>query len=245
MLYSDWFSLITLVSPNVSTTMMQGDNENIKVLLGIASFTNYLAIYMIYHCGVVFCLYSITVLYNNLSILGYEPNPQRTSDMRSPSMRTQEVSIIPQLDGPGSLPVRDNIKGRVGGFLGQIEQDSSKGGTYVWRAPTTMRREYPGGDSNSDSYGGPYGDQRPPGRGGYPDGRPPDGGGRHPDREGYPGGGSPDGGRGPPRGGYPNGVGDPLEEEDTLPEDPLMQEEGTLDLLEDKDHQALKDLLDL
>ena len=35
-------------------------------------------------------------------------------------------------------------------------------------------------------------------------------------------------------------VGDPLEEEDTLVEDPLM-EEDPLDFLEHKDHQALKD----
>ena len=46
-------------------------------------------------------------------------------------------------------------------------------------------------------------------------------------------------------------VGDPLEEEDTLVEDLLMEEEGPLmeedplDLLEDKDHQTLKDLLGL
>ena len=44
--------------------MMQGDNGNIKVLLGITSFTIYLVIYMIYHCIVVFCLYSETALYN-------------------------------------------------------------------------------------------------------------------------------------------------------------------------------------
>ena len=36
---------------------------------------------------------------------------------------------------------------------------------------------------------------------------------------------------------------DPLTKEDTLVEDPLM-EEDPLDLLEDKDHQALKDPLD-
>ena len=46
-------------------------------------------------------------------------------------------------------------------------------------------------------------------------------------------------------------MGDPLEEEDTLAEDPQMEEEGPLmkedplDLLEDKDHHALKDLLGL
>ena len=64
MLYSDWFSLIALVSTNVSITMMQGDKENIKVTLGITSFTDYLAIYMNYHCGVVFCPYNAMALYN-------------------------------------------------------------------------------------------------------------------------------------------------------------------------------------
>ena len=53
-----------LVSANMSITMMQGDNGNIMMLLGITSFTNYLVIYMIYHCGVVFCLYNIMALNN-------------------------------------------------------------------------------------------------------------------------------------------------------------------------------------
>ena len=48
----------------MSIIMMQGDNENIKVSLGIVSFTNYLVIYMIYCCGVVFCLYNVMALYN-------------------------------------------------------------------------------------------------------------------------------------------------------------------------------------
>ena len=66
MLHSDWLSLIPLVSMNVSfSDMMQGDNGNIKVLLGISSFTDYLVIYVICHCIVVFCLYSETALYNN------------------------------------------------------------------------------------------------------------------------------------------------------------------------------------
>ena len=64
MLHSDWFSLVALVSANVSITMMQGDNGNIKVTWGITSFTNYLVIYMIYCCGVVFCLYNVMALYN-------------------------------------------------------------------------------------------------------------------------------------------------------------------------------------
>ena len=44
--------------------MMQGDNGNIKEVLGISLFTDYLGIYMIYHCVVVFCLYSKMALYN-------------------------------------------------------------------------------------------------------------------------------------------------------------------------------------
>ena len=44
--------------------MMQGDNGNIKELLGIASFIDYLAIYLIHHCIIVFCLYNDTALYN-------------------------------------------------------------------------------------------------------------------------------------------------------------------------------------
>ena len=68
----------------------------------------------------------------NLSISAYEPESLRTSGMRSPSMRNQEVSKIPQLDGPTSLSMRDHTRGRMGGFLGQMEQDFSQGGTYVW-----------------------------------------------------------------------------------------------------------------
>ena len=40
----------------------------------------------------------------NLSTSGYEPNSSRDSHIRSPSMRAQEISIMPQLDGPASLP---------------------------------------------------------------------------------------------------------------------------------------------
>ena len=66
MLHSDWFSFTTLVSANVSfSDAMQGGNVNIKVLLGIASFTDYIAIYLIYHCIIVFCPYNKTALYNN------------------------------------------------------------------------------------------------------------------------------------------------------------------------------------
>ena len=55
----------------------------------------------------------LTVPQVNLSISGYEPDLLRTSHMRSPSMCIQEISIMPQLDGPGSLPMRDPIGRRI------------------------------------------------------------------------------------------------------------------------------------
>ena len=120
----------------------------------------------------------------NLSILGYEPASLRTSGIRSSPVRAQEVSTIPQLDRPGSLPIRDHTRVRVGRFLNQVEPDPSQRGSYVQRASTGRRREYPGGDSDSDGYRRLHRDQRPPDRGEYLNR-----GGRPPDREGYPGGG--------------------------------------------------------
>ena len=49
----------------------------------------------------------------NLSILGYEPDSLRDSHIRSPATRAQKISIMPQLDGPVSLPTRDPIGRRV------------------------------------------------------------------------------------------------------------------------------------
>ena len=116
-------------------------------------------------------------------------------------MRAQEVSTIPQLDGPRSLPMRNHTRGRVGGFPSQVAQDSSQGGTYVQRTSLTRRREYLGEDSDSNGYRRPHQNCRPPDRGGYPD----------------------RGGRPPGRGGYPNGDGGPLEEENTLVEGPQIE----------------------
>ena len=62
----------------------------------------------------------ITIPHVNVSISGYEPDSLKTSGMRSPSMRAQEVSTIPQLDGPRSLPMRDQTRGIVGGFSNQV-----------------------------------------------------------------------------------------------------------------------------
>ena len=49
----------------------------------------------------------------NLSMSGYEPDSLRTSNMRSLPVQAQEVSTIPQLDGPRSLPMRDPIGRRM------------------------------------------------------------------------------------------------------------------------------------
>ena len=151
----------------------------------------------------------------SLSISGYEHYSLWTSGIRSPPVRAWEVSMIPQLDEPGSLPIRDHTRGRMGRFSDQIELDPSQGGTYVQRASMIRRREYPGEGSGSDYYRKLHRDQRPPDRGGHPNGggRPhdrggyPDGGGRPPDRGGYPNGG----GRPPDRGGHPNVGGRPTD----------------------------------
>ena len=55
----------------------------------------------------------LTIPHVNLSISGYEADLLRTSNMRSPSMRAQEISIMPQLDEPGSLLMRDPIGNRM------------------------------------------------------------------------------------------------------------------------------------
>ena len=41
--------------------------------------------------------------------------------MRSPSMWAQEVSAIPQVDGPGSLPMRDPIERWMNGIPRPVE----------------------------------------------------------------------------------------------------------------------------
>ena len=55
----------------------------------------------------------LAILQVNLSILGYEPDSLRNSHIRSLSMRAQEISIMPQLDGLASLPMRDPIGKRI------------------------------------------------------------------------------------------------------------------------------------
>ena len=49
----------------------------------------------------------------NLSILGYRPNSLRDSHVGTSAMGALEISILPQLDGPVSIPVRGPTGGRV------------------------------------------------------------------------------------------------------------------------------------
>ena len=98
----------------------------------------------------------------NLSILGYKPDSLRNSHMRSPSMRAQEISVMPQLDGPASLPIRDPIGRRIQEVPRLVEQEHSQGGTYMQGISMPRRREYPGGNGNDDEHRRPYRDWRPP-----------------------------------------------------------------------------------
>ena len=64
--------------------------------------------------------------------------------------------MIPQLDGPRSLPTRDLTRGRMSRLSSQIEQDPSQGGTYIQKATTIRRREYPEEGDGNDNYRRPH-----------------------------------------------------------------------------------------
>ena len=118
----------------------------------------------------------MAILQINLSIWGYGLNSLRDSHVGTPAMRAQEISILPQLDGPVSIPMRDPTGGRVSEdtrFAGEYSQ----GGTYIQGASISQRREYPGESSDDHNINRrPYRDWRPPERGRYPgqSGRPAD-----------------------------------------------------------------------
>ena len=150
----------------------------------------------------------------NLSISGYGPNSLRDSQLWSSDVRAQEISILPQVDGPISAPTREYTRGRISESARIMEWEYSQGGTYIQGAPITQRRENL--QDNSDDSRSHRG-WRPPERGRYPNqnGRLPDRG-RYPDRNrrpprrgGYPGGGPPDGGGPSDDGGPPDGKGGP------------------------------------
>ena len=49
----------------------------------------------------------------NVSISGYGPDPLRDSHVGTPAMGAQEISILPQLDGPVPILTGDPTGGRV------------------------------------------------------------------------------------------------------------------------------------
>ena len=74
----------------------------------------------------------------NLSISGYEPE-----SLRGSHIRTQDTGIpemIPQLDGPVSIPIRG--RKRLLEDIKFMEQEYSQGGTYLQGA-SASQREYP------------------------------------------------------------------------------------------------------
>ena len=55
----------------------------------------------------------VAILQINLSILGYGPDSLGDSHVGTSATGAQEISILPQLDGPVSIPVRGPTRGRV------------------------------------------------------------------------------------------------------------------------------------
>ena len=96
-------------------------------------------------------------------------------------MRAQEVSVLPQVDGPVSIPRRRDVRERTSESTRIMEQDHSQDGMYLSGTSVSHRREYPG-DSSDDNRS--YQGQRSPKKGKYPsqNGRLPDRG-RYPDRD--------------------------------------------------------------
>ena len=64
--------------------------------------------------------------------------------------------MIPHLDGPRSLPIRDPTRGRMGRLPNQIEQDPPQGGTYLHKATAIRRREYSEEGDDSNDYRRPH-----------------------------------------------------------------------------------------
>ena len=79
----------------------------------------------------------------NLSISGYGPNSLRDSQLGSSDVRVQEVSVLLQVDGPVSTPMRGNVRGRILESARIMESKYSQDGMYLLGASVSQRREYP------------------------------------------------------------------------------------------------------
>ena len=75
--------------------------------------------------------------------------------MGSPPARTKETFIIPQLDGPKSLPTVNPTQERMGRFPDQMRQDPFQGGTYLEKSAVSWS-EYPEEGDNGDEYRRPH-----------------------------------------------------------------------------------------
>ena len=79
----------------------------------------------------------MTIPQINLSILGYGPSSLRDSHVGTPAMGAQEISILPQLDGPVSVLARGPTGGRVSENTRFTRQEYTKRGGYIQGASTS------------------------------------------------------------------------------------------------------------
>ena len=108
---------------------------------------------------------NITIALANPSAPSYEPVSQRSSGMGLPPARTQETSIVPQLDGTRSLPTVHPTQERMGRLPDQMRQDLSQGGTHVQTTVVNRRKEYLEEGDNGDEYRRPCHGQWPADKG--------------------------------------------------------------------------------
>ena len=70
--------------------------------------------------------------------------------MGSLDVRAQEVSVLPQVDGLASIPMRRDVRGRASESSTIMEWEYSHDGTYLPGTSVTCRREYPEDSSNDN-----------------------------------------------------------------------------------------------
>ena len=87
----------------------------------------------------------------NLSISGYGPNSLQDSQFGSLDVRAQEVSVLPQVDGLVSIPMRRDVRGKTLESTRIMEREYSQDGMYLPRTFVSHRREYLGNSSNDNT----------------------------------------------------------------------------------------------
>ena len=84
----------------------------------------------------------------NLSIPVYGPNSLQDSQFGSLDVRAQEVSVLLQVDGLVSIPMRRDVRGRVLESTRIMKWEYSQDGTYLPGTSVSCRREHLGDSSN-------------------------------------------------------------------------------------------------